>query len=174
MSSFSWGRDQNEGTRWGAARIDGTRADWWGHPMREALKRHWPEYLMEAAGLGLFMLSACIFATILGHPSSPVPRPLPIPWRAACSWGWRWGWRHYGNSAVTDNRGSVLMPRSWRKSSGSRPPRTATRMRTYGLVATPSALTDPSSRDAAGYRRSSPRALVETVARVPVESPAAL
>jgi hypothetical protein len=22
--------------------------------MRDALKRHWPEYLMEAAGLGLF------------------------------------------------------------------------------------------------------------------------
>lgn len=28
--------------------------------MREALKRHWPEYLIEAAGLGIFMLSACM------------------------------------------------------------------------------------------------------------------
>ena len=25
--------------------------------MGNALKRHWPEYLMEAAGLGLFMVS---------------------------------------------------------------------------------------------------------------------
>jgi hypothetical protein len=24
--------------------------------MRDALMRHWPEYLMEAAGLGIFML----------------------------------------------------------------------------------------------------------------------
>jgi aquaporin Z len=29
---------------------------------------------MEAAGLGLFMMSACLFATFLGHPASPVPR----------------------------------------------------------------------------------------------------
>lgn len=33
-----------------------------------ALRRHWPEYLMEAAELGLFMLSACVFATLLFHP----------------------------------------------------------------------------------------------------------
>jgi aquaporin Z len=46
----------------------------------EALRRHWPEYLMEAAGLGLFMLSACLFAALLYHPASPaavaVSRPL--------------------------------------------------------------------------------------------------
>jgi aquaporin Z len=47
--------------------------------MREALKHHWPEYLMEAAGLGLFMLSACIFATILEHPASPVPQTIADP-----------------------------------------------------------------------------------------------
>ena len=29
--------------------------------MIEALKQHWPEYLMEATELGLFMLSACAF-----------------------------------------------------------------------------------------------------------------
>ena len=38
----------------------------------DALRRHWPEYLIEAAGLGLFMVSACIFATLLEHPGSPV------------------------------------------------------------------------------------------------------
>jgi aquaporin Z len=47
--------------------------------MRKALRRHWPEYLMEAAGLGLFMLSACMFATLLGHPASPVPQVVDSP-----------------------------------------------------------------------------------------------
>jgi len=40
--------------------------------MRAALARHWPEYLAEAAGLGLFMVSACAFAILLFHPTSPV------------------------------------------------------------------------------------------------------
>jgi len=43
--------------------------------MREALGRHWPEYLIEAAGLGLFMVSACVFGAVLGHPRSPVIPP---------------------------------------------------------------------------------------------------
>lgn len=34
---------------------------------------HWVEYCLEAAGLGLFMVSACVFAVLLGHPMSPVP-----------------------------------------------------------------------------------------------------
>ena len=45
--------------------------------MRDALRRHWPEYLIEAAGLGLFMVSACLFATLLEHPGSPVRQALP-------------------------------------------------------------------------------------------------
>ncbi len=44
--------------------------------MREALTRHWPEYLMEAAGLGLFMLSATVFAALIFHPASPVARAV--------------------------------------------------------------------------------------------------
>lgn len=47
--------------------------------MFEALKEHWPEYLMEAAELGMFMISACVFATILEHPASPIPEVLPHP-----------------------------------------------------------------------------------------------
>jgi aquaporin Z len=31
----------------------------------EALRAHWPEYLMEAAALGTFMLSACAFGVLL-------------------------------------------------------------------------------------------------------------
>jgi len=38
----------------------------------DALRRHWPEYLMEGFGLGLFMLSACTVGVVLEHPSSPV------------------------------------------------------------------------------------------------------
>ena len=40
--------------------------------MLNALKNHWPEYLSEAAGLGAFMVSACAFAALLFHQSSPV------------------------------------------------------------------------------------------------------
>jgi len=40
--------------------------------VREVVARHWPEYLFEAGGLGLFMLSACVFATLFEHPTSPV------------------------------------------------------------------------------------------------------
>jgi aquaporin Z len=47
--------------------------------MRDALRQHWPEYLMEAAGLGLFMVSACLFATLLEHSGSPVRLTLPAP-----------------------------------------------------------------------------------------------
>ena len=45
-----------------------------------AIAAHWPEYLMEAAGLGLFMLSACAFTVLLEHPASPVHQALPLPW----------------------------------------------------------------------------------------------
>src|SRR5437773_9957775 len=45
--------------------------------MTDALKRHWPEYLMEAACLGLFMVSAFTFGTILEHPDSPVHHAIP-------------------------------------------------------------------------------------------------
>jgi aquaporin Z len=47
--------------------------------MRDALRRHWPEYLMEAAELGLFMISAGVFATLLEHPVSPVQQAIPSP-----------------------------------------------------------------------------------------------
>jgi len=36
------------------------------------LSLHWPEYLMEAGELTLYMFSACAFATLLQHPASPV------------------------------------------------------------------------------------------------------
>jgi len=44
--------------------------------MSNALKKHWPEYLMEAAELGLFMFSACAFTVLLFHPASPIARTI--------------------------------------------------------------------------------------------------
>lgn len=63
LKEVSWGR------RWNAT----------GGGMRDALRRHWPEYLMEAAGLGLFMLSAVVVATVIEHPSSPVRAAIDNP-----------------------------------------------------------------------------------------------
>ncbi len=45
--------------------------------MLNALKEHWPEYLMEAAGLGIFMVSASVFTILLYHPASPALQVLP-------------------------------------------------------------------------------------------------
>jgi len=44
--------------------------------MLNSPKRHWPEYLMKAAGLGMFMISACLIVTLLEHPASPVRQAL--------------------------------------------------------------------------------------------------
>jgi aquaporin Z len=48
----------------------------WSIRMMDALKKHWPEYLMEAVELGLFMFSACAFTVLLYHPSSPVAQTI--------------------------------------------------------------------------------------------------
>lgn len=40
--------------------------------MLDALARHWPEYLIEGALLGIFMVAACVAVVILQHPRSPV------------------------------------------------------------------------------------------------------
>src|SRR5262245_4040125 len=50
-----------------------------GMTMRRALELHWPEYLMEAAELGVFMVSACVVVTLLQHPGSPLHAMLPDP-----------------------------------------------------------------------------------------------
>jgi aquaporin Z len=47
--------------------------------MLERLRHHWPEYLMEAAGLAIFMISAAAFATLLEHPGSPVRQTITDP-----------------------------------------------------------------------------------------------
>lgn len=42
-----------------------------------ALRAHWPEYLMEAAELGTFMVAACLVTVLLEHPASPVRATIP-------------------------------------------------------------------------------------------------
>lgn len=44
-----------------------------------ALRRHWPEYLIEACLLGAFMVSALGFTVLLEHPASPARAALPEP-----------------------------------------------------------------------------------------------
>jgi len=41
------------------------------------VREHWPEYVIEAAGLGVFMFVACVFGTLLAYPGSPVMRAVP-------------------------------------------------------------------------------------------------
>lgn len=50
--------------------------------MTDALKDHWPEYLIEGACLALFMISAFSFGTLLEHPASPVHQAMAsAAWR---------------------------------------------------------------------------------------------
>ena len=47
------------------------------HPATLALNRHWPEYLMVAGELGLFLISACLFTALLEYPGSAAVRLIP-------------------------------------------------------------------------------------------------
>jgi aquaporin Z len=44
-----------------------------------AATSHWPEYLIEATCLGLFMVSACSFTVLLQHPGSILRQMVPSP-----------------------------------------------------------------------------------------------
>lgn len=45
--------------------------------LSESLRQHWPEYLMEAAALGVFMISAGVFTALLEYPGSPAHQGIP-------------------------------------------------------------------------------------------------
>jgi aquaporin Z len=47
--------------------------------LAESLRSHWPEYLIEAAGLGIFMVAACFATVLLEHPASALHQALPDP-----------------------------------------------------------------------------------------------
>jgi aquaporin Z len=76
--------------------------------MIHALRTHWPEYLMEAAGLGLFMVSAGLFGTLLECPQSPVHRAIADPFARRVLMGVA-----MGSTAV----GIIYSP--WGKQSGA-------------------------------------------------------
>jgi len=48
-------------------------------PPAPVVASHWPEYAMEAALLGLFMVSACTFTVLIDHPASPIYHLVPAP-----------------------------------------------------------------------------------------------
>ena len=47
--------------------------------LSQALRGHWPEYLIEGWALGTFMVAAGLTASLLGSPASPLSRALPDP-----------------------------------------------------------------------------------------------
>lgn len=47
--------------------------------MTATLRLHWPEYLIEGTCLGLFMISAFAFGTLLEYPESPVHQAVQNP-----------------------------------------------------------------------------------------------
>lgn len=45
--------------------------------MVKALKKNWPVYLIEAWGLGMFMISAALFVILIEHPDLPIRTAIP-------------------------------------------------------------------------------------------------
>jgi aquaporin Z len=54
-----------------------TRYRTWFARAISAATSHWPEYLIEAACLGIFMVSACSFSVLLQHPGSILRQMIP-------------------------------------------------------------------------------------------------
>ena len=44
---------------------------------KTCLRHNWPEYLMEAAAMSLYLFFTCLFATLLQHPNSPILKTIP-------------------------------------------------------------------------------------------------
>jgi len=47
--------------------------------LASALRTHWPEYAIEAALLGVFMVAAVVCTVLLEHPAAPLRAALPDP-----------------------------------------------------------------------------------------------
>src|SRR5215469_4353561 len=73
-----------------------------------ALRKHWPEYLIEGWALGTFMVSAGLVATLLGAPASPVHRALPDPM-----------WRNAAGGIAMGLTAIALIHSGWGKRSGA-------------------------------------------------------
>lgn len=76
--------------------------------MSSAVRNHWPEYLMEAWGLGCFMLSACLFTALFEYPGSPVRQAMPDAF-----------WRRVFTGLAMGLTAVVLIYSPWGKRSGA-------------------------------------------------------
>src|SRR4029453_11922285 len=63
-------------------------------PLLNALRRHWPEYVMEGIELGLYMIAACAFVVLLQYPTSPAHQAFPDPAFRRALIGLAWGGIH--------------------------------------------------------------------------------
>src|SRR6201993_2148129 len=68
---------KNETAKPGLAAETRTANRTWIEGASLAATKHWPEYLIEATCLGLFMVSACSFTVLLQHPGSAIRQMLP-------------------------------------------------------------------------------------------------
>ena len=76
--------------------------------MINALRAHWPEYLIEGWALGTFMVAAGLVATLLGAPASPVHRALADPM-----------WRNAAGGIAMGLTAIALIHSGWGKRSGA-------------------------------------------------------
>src|SRR5271170_2373714 len=56
----------------GLLRVRKTAHEWDTLDIMASLRQHWPEYLMEAGEMSLYLFFTCSFATLLQHPASPI------------------------------------------------------------------------------------------------------
>jgi aquaporin Z len=77
-------------------------------PRKRAGILHWPEYAMESALLAAFMLSACLFSTLLFYPAWPAAQLIPDPLQRRVLMGLA-----MGGTAI------VLNYSAWGKQSGA-------------------------------------------------------
>ena len=59
-------------TNTGLSRVRKAARVWDNLGMAARLRLHWPEYLMEAGEMSLYLFFTCCFATLLQHPASPI------------------------------------------------------------------------------------------------------
>jgi MIP family channel proteins len=84
------------------------------------IRHHWPEYLMEAAGLGIFMISAGVFTILFEYPASPVHQALPSGFIRRCLIGLAMGltaigiiYSHWGKRSGAHLNPAVTLSFLW-------------------------------------------------------------
>jgi MIP family channel proteins len=84
------------------------------------IRHHWPEYLMEAAGLGIFMISAGVFTILFEYPASPVHQALPSGFVRRCLIGLAMGltaigiiYSHWGKRSGAHLNPAVTLSFLW-------------------------------------------------------------